>query len=152
VGFKTPEKELRQFLDAQPSWLRKILQLDFSLTTDEHLAWNQSDWWQEGGKVEAEYLRLLRRIPSKWREHRGKVARNALSTLPSASSGRPRKDLLAEEAKHLHEEAGKSYAEVADILREKYTTMTDKGERHPTREGIRKLLDSRKPRRTPDKT
>ncbi|MGA8152746.1 MAG: hypothetical protein WB952_17480 [Terriglobales bacterium] len=151
MGFKTPEEELEQFLAAQPSWLRKLLQFDFSLTFDEHLAWTQSDWWQEGGKVEKEYLRLLQRIPNKWREHRGKVARNALSTLPSARSGRPRRDLLAEEAKHLHE-AGKSYAEVADILRDKYTTMTAKGKRHPTREGIRKLLDSRKPRRTPDKT
>jgi hypothetical protein len=151
VAFNSPEEELEQFLAAQPSWLRKILLLDSSLTTDEQATWIASDWWQEGGKVEEEYLRLLQRVPNRWREHRRKVAGNALSTLPSAQSGRPRKDLLAEEAKHLHE-AGKSYAEVADILRDKYTTMTAKGERHPTREGIRKLLDSRKPRRTPDKT
>jgi len=151
VGFETPEEKLQQFLDAQPSWLRKILQLDLSLSPDEQSAWVQSNWWQEGGKVEEEYIRLLRRVPNKWREHRGKVALNALSTLPSARAGRPRRDSLAEEAKHLHE-AGKSYAEIADMLRDKYATMTAKGEGSPTKESIRNLIRSREPRSTPDKT
>jgi hypothetical protein len=151
VDFATAEEELQQFLDAQPSWLRKILQLDLSLSPDEQSSWVQSNWWQEGGKVEEEYIRLLRRVPNKWRDHRGKVTRNPLSTLPSARSGRPRRDSLAEEAKGLHE-AGKSYHEIADMLRDKYATMTAKGERHPTSESIRKLIHSRKPHRTPDKT
>ena len=68
MGFATPEEELQQFPDAQPSWLREVLQLDFSLSPDEHLAWNQSAWWwQDGGEqmVRQEYESILRRIPSR---------------------------------------------------------------------------------------
>ena len=34
VGFAIPEEELQQFLDAQPSWLRKILLLEFLSAED----------------------------------------------------------------------------------------------------------------------
>jgi hypothetical protein len=38
MAYKSPREELEEFLAAQPSWLRKILQLDLSLTTDEQVA------------------------------------------------------------------------------------------------------------------
>lgn len=56
MGFKTPEDELDQFLATKPSWLRKILEFDLPLSDAEKLAWNKSDWWQEGSKDEKEYI------------------------------------------------------------------------------------------------
>ena len=144
MGFKSPEDELAEFLAAQPSWLRKILQLDHSLSREVLLDWKQSDWLQEGGKIEQEYERLLKRVPVKWREYCDKRKRQALEGLPSAPPGRPRKDSLAEEAKHLRL-AGKSHAQIAAELNRKHGAGTT------NREAIRKLL-SRKRRSTPDKT
>jgi hypothetical protein len=142
VGFATPEEELKQFLDAQPSWLRKFLQLDFSLSQEEHLAWNQSaSWWQDGGeqKVREEYESILRRIPAQWREYRKRLRENALSGIPAGQPGRPRKDTVAEEAARLRGE-GKSYAQIAIMLNHKYP-------KNPTSpEAVRKLLYSRKER------
>lgn len=144
----TPEEELQKFLDAQPSWLRKLLQLDFSLSQDEHLAWNQSaSWWQAGGEQKAreEYETILRRIPARWREYRKRLREGALSAIPAGQPGRPRKDDVAEEATRLRSE-GKSYAQIAILLNHKYPN-------NPTSpEAVRKLLDSRKQLPTPDKT
>ena len=39
MDFKSPADELEEFLAAQPSWLQKILQLDYSLSREEFLAW-----------------------------------------------------------------------------------------------------------------
>jgi hypothetical protein len=152
MAYKSPEEKLEEFLAAQPSWLRKILQDDLSLTPDEQLAWNQSDsWWKDGGaKVQEKYETILQRIPAKWREHWRRKRQNALEGLPSSRLGRPRKDALAEEAKQLRQ-AGKSPAEIAILLRAKHTIMSKKGIRQPTPDGIRKLLESRKDRSTPDK-
>ena len=145
MAFKSPEEELEQFLAAQPSWLRKILQLDFSFTTDEQLALHESDWWQSGGKVEQEYLRLLQRVPEKWRDYCERKKLDALKGLPTVPTGRPRKDSLAHEAERLRL-SGKSYAETAKALNRKHGSGTT------TAEAIRKLLRSRKQGRTPDKT
>jgi hypothetical protein len=142
--FKSPQEELAQFLSAQPSWLRKILQLDYSLTTDEHLAWTESDWWQEGGKIGEEYLRLLRRVPEKWRDHCERKKLDALKGLPTVSAGRPRKDNIAHEAEQLRQ-SGQSYAQTAKTLNLRHGACTT------SPEAIRKLLGSRK-RTTPDKT
>jgi len=43
MASKSPEQELEEFLCAKPSWLRKILQLNFDLTQEELLDWQQSD-------------------------------------------------------------------------------------------------------------
>jgi len=150
LNFKSPEDDLEEFLAKQPSWLRKILQFDGSLSLDEHQAWVDSNWWQEGGKSDDEYMRLLQRVPTKLREYRKRREQAALIALPSVRPGRPRKDALAEAAAQLHQ-AGKSHPEIAVLLRDKFTIMTKKGLREPTPEGIRKLLESRKPRSTPDK-
>lgn len=147
MTFKDPEEELTEFLLAQPSWLRKILQLDYSLIPEERQAWQDSDsWWQgASGSVQAEYERILQRIPPRWREYCKKRRQDALTGVPSVPPGRPKRDAFAEEAEELRR-AGKSYAEIADQLREKYASTSPKGRREPTPEGIRKLLDSRKPR------
>jgi hypothetical protein len=145
VAFKSPEGELEQFLAAQPSWLRKILQLDWSLTSEEHLAWHKSDWWQSKGEVEEEYLRLLRRVPEKWRDYCERKRLDALRDVPTVPPGRPRRDSLAQEAEQLRL-SGKSYAQTAKALNLKH------GEGTTSPEAIRKLLSSRKRRPTPDKT
>jgi hypothetical protein len=147
VSFKSPEEELDEFLAAQPSWLRKILQLDYSLSRDEHLAWNQSDWWWGSGQasVQEEYERLLRRVPEKWRDYCERKKLDALKGLPTVPAGRPRRDGLAREAEQLRL-SGKSYAQTAKALNLKYGTGTT------TAEAIRKLLTSRKRSPTPDKT
>jgi hypothetical protein len=145
VLLNSPEEELDQFLAAQPSWLRKILERDYSLTADEHLAWNKSDWWQEGGKVEEEYIRLLRRVPEKWREYCQREKIDALNGVPTVRAGRPRKDGIAHEAEQLRL-SGKSYARIARALNLKHGADTT------TPQAIRQLLRSRKQSHTPDKT
>ena len=144
MGFKTPEDELDQFLATKPSWLRKILEFDLPLSNPEKLAWSESDWWQEGGKDEKEHIRLVRRIPSRWREYRRRRMQSAVADLPLGPAGRPRKDQLADEARQLQFE-GKSHAQISSALNRKY------GPGATTREAIRKLL-SRRRRSTPDKT
>ena len=143
MAFNSPEEELEQFLAAQPSWLRKILLLDSSFTQDEGIALSESDWFQNGGKVEEEYIRLLQRVPEKWRDHCERKKLDALKGLPTVPTGRPRKDSIAHEAEQLRL-SGKSYAQTARALNLKH------GEGTTTAEAIRKLLGSRK--RTPDKT
>ena len=150
MGSKTPEEELAEFLASQPSWLRKVLQLQFeSLSPDEMLAWNQSDsWWTDGGAKDLEkYREIIRRIPAKWREYRKRwvKGRDALMNLAPGQAGAPRKDALALEAKQLKSQ-GKSYTQVAIALNHRHGTGTT------TPEAVRKLLSSRKPRSTPDKT
>lgn len=148
MAHKNAEEELQQFLATKPSWLRKLLQLDFSLSPDDHVAWSQSVWWwQDGGEKKAreEYESILRRIPARWRQYRKRLKENALNDIPAGQPGRPRKDSIAEEATRLRSE-GKSYAQIAILLNHKYPN-------NPTSpEAVRKLLDSRKQRRSPDKT
>jgi hypothetical protein len=89
MGFKSPEEELAEFLAALPSWHRKILEQDCSLSPEEYSDWLQSDWWQNGGKVvEDKYLQLLERCPEKWREYRNRRKKLALMGVPSARPGR----------------------------------------------------------------
>lgn len=128
------EVELATFLESQPSWLRKCLQLDFAFTNEEGLAWSNSG--NEHSRAKEEYERLLQRVPHKWREYREELKRRALSNLPEAHPGAPRKDALAEEAGEL-QASGKSYAQIAIALNEKYGPETTK------KEAIRKLLKSR---------
>jgi hypothetical protein len=139
MGSKSPEQDLEEFLAAKPSWLRKVLQLNFALTQQELLAWHQSDWWWQDtrGTVEEEYLRLLKQCPSQWNEYCKRRKENALRDLPSGVPGRPPKDALAWEATELKRRL--SYAKVSKQLNEKYGPGT-------TTEGaIRQLIKSRKP-------
>ena len=149
MGSKTPEEELEEFLASRPSWQRKLLELDFSLSPDEMLAWNQSDsWWADrSAKDQEEYRKIIRRIPSKWCQYRQRwlKGRNALMSLPPGQAGAPRKDALAQEAKQLKLD-GKSYTQIAIALNLRHGAGTT------TAGAVRKLLSSRTPRSTPDKT
>jgi hypothetical protein len=139
VDFKSPVDELEEFLAAQPSWLQKILQLDYSLSREEFLAWHDSVWWWQDTqrKVEAEYLRLVRRCPDKWSVYCARRRKIALAGLPTVSSGRPRKDPLAQEAVDL-KRAGLSYTKIAIKLNSKYGPGTT------TAGAVRQLIGSRK--------
>ena len=151
MNVKNPEEEIDEFLNAKPSWLRKILQFDYSFSSDEWLAWHESDWWPDAGaSVQAEYEQLLKRSPSRWREHCKRAQENALKGTPSVRRGRPERDALADAAAQLHR-AGKSPDEIAVLLRDKFSIVTKKGPSEPTPDGIRKLLDSRKPPSIPNK-
>jgi hypothetical protein len=107
-----PENDLRQFLAEQPSWRRKVLQLDFSLTADEISAWGQCDWERDYLAYLEQYECFIRRSPAQWREHREKLTRIAVSSVPSGKPGRPRKDADARQYRKLRGE-GKSYKEIA---------------------------------------
>ena len=89
-----PDDEQR-FLAEKPSWLRKLLQADWSsITRDDQAEMLRCNWIELWDKTEAEYLEVLKRFPDKLRAHRRRVARlaakNSLSTLPSPSPGAPR--------------------------------------------------------------
>lgn len=145
MDFKTPEEELEEFLAARPSWARKLLQFDFSLTGDEYTAVLHENWQANWLNYMAEYERLAKRVPARWREYRERRKQQALASLPSLAPGRPRKDGLAEEGTLLHQ-SGKSYAEIAILFNKKYGPGTT------TSDGIRKLLISRKSRSKPEKS
>jgi len=138
-----PEEELAAFLASQPSWRRKSLQNDFSWSAQELLDYSQADC-REDPAIKEQYLDLLKRVPEKWREHRRKLRKIALSSVPKGSAGRPRKDALAHEARRLQQE-GKSHAQIAASLNRKY------GPEFTTTGAISKLL-SRKRVAPPDKT
>jgi hypothetical protein len=145
MGFKTPEEELEEFLAARPAWARKLLQSDFSLTEDEYAALLHEDWQANWLDCMAEYEKLARRVPARWREYCERRKQGALASLPAAPPGRPRKDGLAEEGTLLHQ-SGKSYAEIAILFNNKYGPGTT------TPDAIRKLLSSRKRRSKPEET
>lgn len=110
MDFKSPEDELEEFLVSLPSWHRKILELDYSLSRDELSAWQQSDWWQNGGPVDDKYLELLEHCPQKWREYRKRKRELALVEVPRAQRGRPKTrakelaEILALKERGLNEE------------------------------------------------
>lgn len=88
MGIKSPEDELAEFLALLPSWHRKILQLDDSLSREEFLAYLQSDWLHAGGAVEDEYLELLKQCPREWREYCKRKRKLALKDVPRMRPGR----------------------------------------------------------------
>jgi hypothetical protein len=138
MGSRSPEQRLNAFFSTLPSWHQKILQYNSSLTMEEHLAWQNSDYWQSGGKVEAEYLSLLRLCPAKWNEHCERRKQFLLSDGPLPMVGRPRKDELAEEALNLRQHENLSWARIAKKINLKY------GEGTTTAGAVRKLIDYRR--------
>jgi hypothetical protein len=144
VGFKSPEEELDQFLAERPSWMRKVLEWDFSLTKEEGSAFGEYGL-ERLADQQKKYEALASRVPAIWRKYRKRRRQFALASVPSAEPGRPRKDHLAEEARQLQAE-GKSYAQIAIEINHRHGAGTT------TPEAIRKLIGSRKPLRSgPDK-
>ena len=136
------ERDLEEFLGRLQAYQRKFLQGEL-LTSEEWSAWRH---WPQDEQLEArkEFLKRLERVSDKYREYRKRVLKNVLEGLPPLTVGAPKKDELASEIWELHN-AGKSYAEIADGLNNKYGADT------ATRESVRKMVD-RQRRSTPDKT
>lgn len=131
------EQELQKFLDSLPEWRRKWLfhQDPFSsqwlseghvekLSKDspeqfkammEQLAlWK--DNFADDGPIRERYETLLQENPSRWREYRNKLKREALSYVPKGKPGRKPERKLAERIWKLHAE-GKSVPEMQRIFR-----------------------------------
>lgn len=113
------EQELAAFLAKEPSWLRKTLQCDTNLTQDEYRAWVESDFWKLDGSYwakEAEYRKLLQRIPAKWREYRDTLKRAALANVPRGRPGRKEEMELARRIWQLKAE-GKNVRQIGAIFK-----------------------------------
>jgi hypothetical protein len=151
VAFKGAEEELAEFLAPYGPWLERCFRGDPSLDDLKTLSARGLGFSniQAHGELQNEYERILKRIPARWREYCKIKSRVALEVAgpPRGAPGRPKKDVLADEAKQLKSE-GKSYAQVALALNSKH------GEKTTTAEAVRKLLDSRKKKHStaPDKT
>jgi len=154
---KTPEEELEDFLASQPTWLRTVLEGKYLFSS----AQEQLEWIKNQDKVTEltpEYERILRQMPAQWNSYckaRNKDFNDSKRTeaellrLPKPFVGRPREDILADEAAKLRE-AGLSYTQIALRLH-----LTDGGK--PNGERVRGLLRSRKTKSPaaatpPDKT
>ena len=153
---ESPERELEQFLAAQPSWLRKLLQADNALSPEEQACLVQQDWPEIYGQALDKYVLLLGRCPAKLREYRElqkrHAAESAVAFLPALKPGARRLDSFALEAKEL-EASGLTQADIAAELNKRHPDRRDrKGHKKPfTEEGVRKLLGRRRAQ-PPDKT
>jgi len=136
LSFKTAEQELKELLAQYPPWVERILKISPSPAN-----------LRPYPGLREKYEGILQRIPNKWHEYRAARTQYAqrVQGPPPGRAGRPRKDTLAEEAKELKAK-GKSYAQIALALNAKH------GKGTTTKEAIRKLIGSRKPHPTPDKT
>ena len=136
VGRKSPERELKEFLELHPRWLQQALRWDFSTTPEDGSAFAQFGW-DHFFELLARYEALARRVPTEWRGYRKRRKHTALASVPVGSAGRPRKDSLAEEALEL-ESRGMKPPQIAEVMKK----------RHPQEasnpDSIRKLIDSRK--------
>jgi hypothetical protein len=141
---KTPEQELREFLAQYPRWLQQALQWNFSTTAEDVSAFAQYGWDRYFELLER-YEALACRVPAEWREYRKRRKQIALAGVPTGKPGRPRMDLLAEEAMEL-KSRGKSYAKIAREMKRRHPHQDA---RKP--DAIRKLIASRKPRLGPEK-
>jgi hypothetical protein len=152
---KSPEEEHEEFLAKHPSWVQKMLQLDYALSPEEHAAQVATDpQFREFHRIEDDYREIIRRVPEWRKAYNHKLLQNPVVQwiLPSpAPPGRPRRDDLAREARALRQK-GKSWDEIAFLLRDKHTVVTRKGIHQPTPKGIRKLVGPRKHSTSPDKT
>lgn len=143
MGLKSPEQELADFLAKHPHWLQQSLRWDFPATPVEASAF--AEYGQDRFlKLLEQYEALARRVPEEWHEYRKRRKQIALADIPSGNPGRPRKDMLAEEALEL-KSCGKSHAQVAIELKRRHPAeKTNAG-------AVRKLIASRKPRSGPEK-
>jgi hypothetical protein len=139
----TPQQELEEFLASKPAWMQRVLQEDISLFSPDELSeWNSNQ--DTVFELRPEYERILRQIPSDWKEYRKRQKQNCkplLRMLVSKEvSGRPRKTFLAEEAASL-KRAGKNNPQIASELNKRHGSGTT------THDAVRKLL-----KRHPDKS
>lgn len=150
------ERQIEEFLAAQPPWLRKILEGDYDLTREEQSDMVGVNWPELYGQARDKYLELLKRCPKRLRDYRKREkkrgAQSALQGIPSLKQGAPRlDDAVALEASEL-EQAGLTQADIALHLSRKYPQREDrKGNKKSfTEESVRKLLRRRRAH-APDK-
>lgn len=155
-GTNPEDEQIEEFLSAQPSWLRRVLQCDYGLTLEERADMVSVNWPELYGQARDKYLELLKRCPKRLRDYRKREkkrgAQSAVQDVPSLKPGAPRlDDAVALEAREL-EQAGLTQAEIALFLSRKYPEREDrKGNKKPfTEESVRKLLKRRQPH-APDK-
>ena len=147
------EQRLAEFLAGKPSWLRKVLQHDYALTTEERAVMDSVNWPELYGEAHDEYLELLRQYPERLRDYRKSAekhgAKSALFGVPSIAAGAPRKDWLAQECWKLLQ-AGLSQLEIARELNLRHPNLKDKkGNPRPvTKEVVRKQLASLRKKNT----
>jgi len=151
------EKQIEEFLAAQPSWLRKYLQGDYSLSGEEQSEMRGVNWPGLYGQAREKYLEVLKRCPTRLRDYRKRErkrgAESALWGVPPLKKGAARiHDAIVAEAKE-KEQAGLTQADIALSLNSKYPGRKDRnGNEKPfTEESVRKLLRRRRSR-APDKT
>ena len=93
VDFNSPDDEQR-FLAEKPSWLRKCLQGNNTLTPEEKSEMGRCNWLEVSLQAEDEYLEVLKRYPEKLKAYREREAKSAaktrLLTIPSVPAGAPR--------------------------------------------------------------
>jgi hypothetical protein len=153
---KDREQQLAEYLFAKPSWLRKVLQLDYALTTEELADMASVNWPVVYGEARDEYLGLLERCPDKLSDYRKRLktqgSKSALVGVPGMPLGAPRKEWLAQLCREL-QERGMSQPEIAREVNLRYPDLKDKkGNLRPiTEEVVRKRLSSGR-KRTPEKT
>ena len=151
------EKQIEEFLAAQPSWLRKFLQGEYSLSAKENADMRGVNWTDAYGQARDEYLELLELSPRRLRDYRERErkrgAMSALLGVPSLKKGASRvDDAIVTEAREM-EQAGTTQADIARFLNQKYPDREDhKGNKKTfTEESVRKLL-KRRHDHAPDKT
>ena len=88
------EKEIDDFLAAQSSWIRKVLQGDYALTHEEQTQMTLDNFPGIFNEAEEQYLELLKRHPAKLKEYRereaARAAQDVLRSLPQLPVGAPR--------------------------------------------------------------
>jgi hypothetical protein len=145
-----PEKELEEFLASLPVWMRRTLQEGFpALTQAERQEWANN--FEEIFRRTKQYEHILQQIPAKYRKYRARLKREFRQTsqfeaqflIPKGKPGAPRKDDLAQQAEHLHQQ-GRTFPQIAAELNKKLGK-----DENTSAEAVRKLL---KRRSQPDKT
>ncbi len=92
---KTPD-ELEEFLASLPGWMRRTFLTGFSSLSQVEM----NEWFKNGDavhKLTQEYERILQKFPTKWREYRSRLKREAMQVaqlqaqflVPKGKRGRP---------------------------------------------------------------
>ena len=143
------KRELEEFRSSLPSYKFKAIDIRHSEMTDEESAHSWADLAPELNALAQRYVKLLEQVPDEAKQYRERAMKNCgllgLSLFPMPrvrGRGRPSMEALADEIAEL-KSSGKSYAEIADILNQKYSAEIESGEMEKrTPDNVRILLHS----------
>jgi hypothetical protein len=149
MALKGPEQVFDKFLVGQPLWMRRLFEPG-DLSSEE---WSEFWFWRTFPCPKADFERLLKCCPTRWRKYRNRCKQLSVRLLPKGKVGRPRQDSLAGEAMKLSQK-GLRPAEIARKLNLKYPNRKDcAGDADPLTAGaVRKMLSSRRATGTPEKS